>query len=258
MPTPLASAIWWTPSARPSLRSMHADRGAVARQHACRAATRGSGRRYRVDAAASTVDVTSACRADDCSMPQAGRGRADRAGHVELVARPRAAARQRLPALDRADDGDVDHQRPRRSRQVAADDVQPVRARRARRSRRRCASKSASGSAGGSAIESSASRGAAPIAARSLRLTASARWPIASGGDERAIEVDALDERVDGQHLDAVALRLDDRRIVADADQQPGGRRRQVAAGCARSARARSRSRDGRRRLEQRSGPYFA
>src|SRR5580765_7374315 len=44
------------------------------------------------------------------------------------------------------------------------------------------ASKSARGSAGGSAIESSASLGAAPIAARSLRLTASARWPIASGG----------------------------------------------------------------------------
>ena len=38
------------------------------------------------------------------------------------------------------------------------------------------------GSAGGSASDSSASRGAAPIAARSLRLTASARWPMASGG----------------------------------------------------------------------------
>src|SRR3954470_12417311 len=47
------------------------------------------------------------------------------------------------------------------------------------------ASKSASGSDGGRTIESSASRGAAPIAARSLRLTASARCRIASGGTTR-------------------------------------------------------------------------
>ena len=46
------------------------------------------------------------------------------------------------------------------------------------------------------------------------------------GRHERAVEVDALDERVDGQHLDAIPLRLDHRRIVADADEQPVRRRR--------------------------------
>jgi hypothetical protein len=38
--------------------------------------------------------------------------------------------------------------------------------------------------------------------------------------------VHALDDSVDREHLDPVALRLDDRRIVADADQDPGGRRK--------------------------------
>ena len=47
------------------------------------------------------------------------------------------------------------------------------------------------------------------------------------GRRERAIEVHAFDERVDAQHLEAIALRLDHRRIVADADQHPVGRRRQ-------------------------------
>ena len=41
---------------------------------------------------------------------------------------------------------------------------------------------------------------------------------------ERAIEVDAVDEGVDAEDLQAVARRLDDRRIVADADRHPGGR----------------------------------
>jgi hypothetical protein len=46
------------------------------------------------------------------------------------------------------------------------------------------------------------------------------------GGYKGAIEVDTFDERIDAQCLDAVPLRLDDRRIVADADKQPvrGGR----------------------------------
>ena len=39
--------------------------------------------------------------------------------------------------------------------------------------------------AGGSASDTSAHRGSAPIAARSLRLTASARWPMAVGGVKR-------------------------------------------------------------------------
>ena len=43
------------------------------------------------------------------------------------------------------------------------------------------------------------------------------------GRHERAIEVHAFDDSIDGQHLDAVPFRLDDRRIVADADQEPIG-----------------------------------
>jgi hypothetical protein len=40
--------------------------------------------------------------------------------------------------------------------------------------------------------------------------------------------VHAFDERVDGQDLDAVSLRLDHRRIVANAHEQPVRRRRQL------------------------------
>jgi hypothetical protein len=40
--------------------------------------------------------------------------------------------------------------------------------------------------------------------------------------------VHTLDNRVDGEDLDPVALRLHDRRIVADADQDPGRCRRQL------------------------------
>ena len=50
------------------------------------------------------------------------------------------------------------------------------------------------------------------------------------GWHERAIEVHAFNECIDGQHLDAVALRLDDGRVVTDADQQPRWRSRQPAA----------------------------
>ena len=46
--------------------------------------------------------------------------------------------------------------------------------------------------------------------------------------DEGAIEVDAFDERVDAEDLDAVSLRLDHRGIVADADEQPVRRGRQM------------------------------
>src|SRR5206468_3530624 len=54
---------------------------------------------------------------------EAGCGRADRSADVELVTRPRTASRERLTPLYRAADGDVDDERSRRARQVAADDV---------------------------------------------------------------------------------------------------------------------------------------
>ena len=48
------------------------------------------------------------------------------------------------------------------------------------------------------------------------------------GWDERAVEMDPFHDRVDAEHLDAVAQRLDDRGIVADAEEQPVGRRREL------------------------------
>ena len=48
------------------------------------------------------------------------------------------------------------------------------------------------------------------------------------GRREAPIEVHAFDDRVDGEHLEAVPLGLDHRGIVADADDQPGGRRREA------------------------------
>ena len=49
------------------------------------------------------------------------------------------------------------------------------------------------------------------------------------GRRERAVEVHAFNQRVDTQDLELVPLRLHHRRIVADADRHPGGRRRKVA-----------------------------
>ena len=92
------------------------------------------------------------------------------------------------------------------------------------------ASKSTTSSAGGSTSDSSAERGDAPMAARSLRFTARARCPIARGRRERPIEVHALDQRVGGRHLEQVARRLDDGRIVAQANRDPGRRRRHALA----------------------------
>ena len=145
-----------------------------------------------------------------------------------VIAGPRAAACQHLPALDGAGDGDVDHQRSGRARQVASGQVQAMPfgepAEAGRRSRRnpRAAGQAAAPSA------SSASRGAAPIAARSLRLTASARWPIASGGTNAPIEVDALHDAVYGQHFEPVPFGLDDGGVVANPDGHPGRCGRQL------------------------------
>ena len=62
-----------------------------------------------------------------------------------------------------------------------------------------------------------------------------------SGRREAAIEVDAVDDRIGGDDFERVARRLVDRRIVADVDEQPVGRRAQARRGSARSWRARPR-----------------
>ena len=80
---------------------------------------------------------------------------------------------------------------------------------------------------------------------------------MASGGDERAIEVNAFDERVDGEDLEPVALRLDDRRIVADADQRASRRcGRQLLLDAGDRARASVQVGDGGKAEQARS--YFA
>ena len=58
------------------------------------------------------------------------------------------------------------------------------------------------------------------------------------GRREAAIEVHAFDDGVDGEDLELVALRLDDRGIVADADEQPGRRGRQARLDAAMSSRS--------------------
>ena len=76
-------------------------------------------------------------------------------------------------------------ERPGRLRDVAADQRDAVRRGERQQTVEQPARTSRRPGVGGSASESSAARGAAPIAARSLRLTASARCPIASGGTKR-------------------------------------------------------------------------
>ncbi len=49
------------------------------------------------------------------------------------------------------------------------------------------------------------------------------------GRHEPSIEMNAFDNRVDAQNLDAVPLRFNDRGVVADSDEQPGRRGREVS-----------------------------
>ena len=49
---------------------------------------------------------------------------------------------------------------------------------------------------------------------------------------EAAIEVHAFDERIDAQDLEAVPHRLDDRRVVTNADRQPIGAERAATTEC--------------------------
>ena len=143
------------------------------------------------------------------------------------------------------DDGDVDDQRPGRPRQVAADDVKAVAPRPAPRARRPCASKSGSGRVGGQREREQ--RQPRRGAHRREVAQVDGERAVADRGrrHEAPIEVHAFDERVDGEHLEAVPLRLDDRGIVADADDEPGGRRRQLRWMRAISSRSRKRSADG-------------
>ncbi len=154
-------------------------------------------------------------------------GAADRAADVDVVAGARAAPRERLPALHAADHGDVDDQRSGRACQVAAGDVQSVLGRKRRDA----------GDDGVEVVEREIRR-ERERQEREARRRAHRRQIAEVGGEravadrpggcERAIEMDALDERVHAQHFRAVPLRLDHGGIVADSDEHPRRRRREV------------------------------
>ena len=223
-PVPLASASWRTASARPSLRSIAAEAARVRPARSPRR-SRGSGRRKRATASATAgSDGVSAPRSCCSQARPAAAPPTDPDTYSSSPARPpeRVSTFRRLAVPDTVTSitsGPGDRVTLPPTRCV------PVRAASARKASS-SASSSASGSASGSISESSAVRGSAPIAARSLRLAASTRCPIAPGVHEAPIEVHALDGRVGGDDVEPVARRLEHRRVVADADDDERRRRR--------------------------------
>ena len=93
-PTPLACAIWRTPSARPSLRSTHAD-AARLRPSSKPRRTRGSKYQRRIHPSGAVVDPPSALATRPCFnwCSPAATPLFNRAARTQLVAGPRAAAR---------------------------------------------------------------------------------------------------------------------------------------------------------------------
>ena len=190
MPVPLARASPRRPSARPSLRSMHAV-AAWLRPSSTPRRTRGSGRRYRPRGVGASSSDTASQRLPRGAVASVARAHrqpgpcgADAAADEHDVPRPCAGTREHPARPHRSHDHHVDHERPRRPRQVPADHRRIVPAGE-REQPLHQPSKSVSGSGPGMASESVARRGVAPIAARSLRLTASARWPMAALGTNR-------------------------------------------------------------------------
>ncbi len=155
---------------------------------------------------------------------EAGGGGADRSRDVELVAGAAAAATKDAAGSDGPERGDVDHEGPRRPREVAADEyrafgggrrhdavdeVVEIRERQVRRQHE--------------AEEDGARRRAhrrqvAEVDHDGLQAER-------AGAGPGAPEVHALDEAVGGEDIELAAFGLNDRGVVADADVNPGGRR---------------------------------
>ena len=234
-PVPDAAAICRTPSASPSLRSMHA-LAARLRPSSAPMRTRGSGAQWRRTHAA----MPSGCRRaparrplDAFSQPRPAAAAPTLPGDVEVVAGAPAPARQHVPRAREPGDGDVDHQRARaiadvaagqrdarvgRQRQESVDERVHLPGRAVRRQRqreqrqpRRAAHRRDVGEVHGERLPADVARRAEP-----------------------AIEVDAFDEAVGGEDLQRAALGLHHRRIVADADEQPRRRRGDAGADLAR------------------------
>ncbi len=159
-----------------------------------------------------------------------------------LVARPRAAPGQPLAGADLAAGRDVDDQRAGGAGDVAADDRNPGRS---------CQGRQAvhdlfdvgGHERTGSTSDSSAHRGVAPIAARSLKLTASALWPMSAGVETGAGEVHPFDDGVgrdDEPFVPAPAPAPPHRRQVQRGPGADGrGRRARIRANRACSPRLR-------------------
>ncbi len=112
-------------------------------------------------------------------MRKPQRGAAERARHVQLVARAGASAREDTAPVNRSGYCNVDDERPGGAGDVAADDGNAgARGQRGHAVDERIDARH--GQAGGSTSDKSATRGAAPMAARSLRFTASALWPMSA------------------------------------------------------------------------------
>ncbi len=225
-PTPLAAATWRTASA-----------SAVAQIHARRGGAIPPEERAHPDARLG-IEITLGAsgpfrrrrrRRSRLQRPQTrGRG-ADRAGEIQLVARPRAAARHRPARLHGADRRHVENERTGRARDVAAGQVHAV----ARGERGQAADD-------GVEVVERQRRGQHERQERDARRRAHRR-EVAQVHGERAVadrlgrreppvEVHAFDDRVHRQHVEAVPLRRHDRRIVADADDHPARRGRQRGA----------------------------
>ena len=145
----------------------------------------------------------------------------DRARHVDLVTRPRARARKHAPRFHRADCCHVDHQNPRRPRDVAAYQRDAMR-------RRQCEQ----------AVDDRIHRGHGEITGQYKReqrrpRPRAHRRQVAQihrertvtdrlGGHERRIEVHAVNHGIGSEHVKRAALGLDHCRIVARADNDPG------------------------------------
>ena len=187
--TPLACASLPRSPSRPSETSI-----AAVATRAARGPARAAARRAGTGARGRPSHRTSARPA--CSSVEPGRRHARRTRHEDQVAGLRARATQRRGRAARSPAPRRDDERPGHG--VAADErdavalgqrVQSLCESRRATARRRC----------GSDSDSNAQAGSAPIAARSLRLTASAWWPSAAAGVP-AQEMPAFDQRVGGRH----------------------------------------------------------
>ncbi len=160
---------------------------------------------------------------------KAGRCGANRAGDVEVIAWPATTPRQDSPWAYGSDHGHVHDQRPRRPRDIPADqrdvagicqldepveqaiDVGEGEIRRQDERQQRIPRRGAH------------SGDIADVDGKSL-------VPDVGWGREAAVEMDAFDERIGRQDLQGAAIRCRDCGIVADADDDRGRRRRQSAA----------------------------